>query len=197
MKSVTQSLLGVSAFLSMPSSIEEFNTLAGSDCVLDYANSEAYYRGVAPKVRAKFLDSIKSQLGLEPRVTGSKIVGTGENEKTVNTYEKDTSFLKFVRSQGHGDDVLQPMLQAAFDAVGWDLSSTRGSGATKKDVETAQFTIDAVNAGKSTWDRVVTNYETANPGLVIARGDDGAVSLENMALAVRANRIRVESMSMI
>ena len=131
MKRIQQSLLGVSAFLSVPATIEEFNTLAKGEKVLDYANAEAYYRGVAPKVRALFLELVEKELGIEQKVISEETVGEGDSAKVVKTYEKDTAFLKRVKASGITDDQLQPLLQRAFDEIGWDLTSSRSTGANK------------------------------------------------------------------
>lgn len=193
MKQVSQTLLGLTALLSVPASTEEFQSfLTGTDTVLDYANNEAYYRGVAPKVRTAFLASIKEALGFEPKVLSEKTVGEGEKAKVVKTYEKDTVFLKRIQAEGANVADLQPLLQAAFDKVGWDLSSTRSSGPNKKDLDAAEFYVNAVGAGESTWDRIVGKFEDANAGLKIAREEDGTVTKEIMAEACRVNRLRLE-----
>lgn len=194
MKTVSQSLLGITALLSVPASVEEFNTLAGGDKILDYANDEAYYRGIAPKVRTKFLELIKAELEFEPRVVSTKKVGEGEKAKDVNVYEKDTVFIKDLKAnKGVTDAQLQPLLQRAFDEVGWDLSSTRSTGPNKKDKESAEMYIAAVTAGRTNWDRLCTNFEQANPGLSIAREEDGSVTPDVLAEAVKVNRIRIEN----
>lgn len=191
MKRIQQSMLGVSAFLSVPASIEEFNTLAKGDKVLEYANAEAYYRGVAPKVRSRFLELVIEATSIEPKILKEETVGEGDSAKVVKTYEKDTVFIKRVKASGIADDVLVPLLQRAFDETGWDLSSSRSSGATKADFEKADFYINAVANGESTWDRITGNFEKVNPGLQIAREADGTVTREVMAEACKVNRLRV------
>jgi hypothetical protein len=198
MKRVSQTLLGLSAFLSQPASIDEFNSfLKGEGTALDYANDEAYYRGVAPKVRLAYLKLIEEKLNLSPKVESETEVGEGENKKVVKVYEKDTKFLKRIRAAGTTDEQLLPLLQQAFDDVGWDLSSTRNTGPSKKDVEAAEYYISAVGAGESTWDRIVGNFENANAGLSIAREADGSVSKDIMAEACKVNRIRLENSKML
>lgn len=184
-------MLGISAFLSQPESIDEFNSfLVGKpESALDYANAEAYYRGIAPKVRSKFLASVQAKTGVAPRVTGTRQVG----DKTIETTEKDTAYMKNVIASGVNPAELVPLLQDAFDAVGWDLSSSRSSGPNAKDRETAEFLTNAIAAGESTWERVVGNYERLNPGLAISIEDDGSVSPENLAEACRVDRLRRES----
>lgn len=198
MKRVSQTLLGLSAFIQVPSTIDEFNTLLkGDGTALDYANDEAYYRGIAPKVRSAYITLIEKSLGKSPQVESEKTVGEGETAKVIKTYEKDTSFLKRIRAEGTTDEQLTPLLQKAFDVVGWDLSSTRASGPNKKDLEAADFYISAVAAGESNWDRIVGNFETANSGLIVSREDDGTVSRDIMAEAVKVNRVRLESSKML
>ena len=199
MKKVSQTLLGLSAFLSQPETIEEFNGfLKGTGTsALDYANDEAYYRGIAPKVRAAYITAIGKELSKEPIIKSTKIVGEGENAKEVHTYEKDTEFIKRIQAEGTTAEQLQPLLQAAFDSVGWDLTSTRSSGPNKKDLDGADFYINAVAAGESTWDRIVKNFEGANAGLSVSRDEDGKVSRDSMAEAVKVNRIRLENSKML
>lgn len=199
MKKVSQTLLGLSAFLSQPETIEEFNSyLKGTGTsALDYANDEAYYRGIAPKVRAAYIELIEKTFKKTPNIESTKTVGEGDNAKTVNSYEKDTKFLKRIMAEGTTPEELTPLLQAAFDSVGWDLTSTRSSGPNKKDLESADFYINAVAAGESTWDRIVKNFEGANAGLSISREEDGHVSRDSMAEAVKVNRIRLENSKML
>jgi hypothetical protein len=196
MKQVTQSLLSFACLLSVPATAEEFNSfLAPGDTLLGYAIDEAYYRGVAPKVRSKFLELIKIELNKEPAVTSEKTVGEGDKAKVVKTYEKDTAFIKRIQAEGVSVAQLQPLAQQAFDAVGWDLSSTRSSGPNKKDQDAADFYIQAVANGETNWDRLTTNFETANLGLKIAREEDGSIAKDIMSETCRVNRLRMEALA--
>lgn len=196
MKQVTQSLLSFACLLSVPSTAEEFNSfLAPGDTLLGYAIDEAYYRGVAPKVRSAFLELIKTELNKEPAVVSEKTVGEGDKAKVVKTYEKDTTFIKRIQAEGITVAQLQPLAQQAFDKVGWDLSSTRSSGPNKKDQDAAEFYLNAIAAGESSWDRLVGKFEEANTGLKIAREEDGSVLKDVMAEACRVNRLRLEAQS--
>ena len=188
-------MLGVSAFMKVPESIDEFNTfLAGStSTALDYANAEAYYRGIAPKVRSKFLALVAEKTGIAPRVTGSRKVG----DKEIETTEKDTLYIKHVIASGTSAADLAPLLQTAFDAVGWDLSSTRSSGPNAKDREVAEFILNAINTGESSYERVKTNYEKMNSGLELALESDGSLAVETLAEAARVDRLRRESERMV
>jgi hypothetical protein len=197
MQKISQNVMGITAFRPAPSSIEEFQSLSGGK-ILEYANDEAYYRGIAPKVRTAYLSKIEKSFGLSPRVTGTKTVGTGENAKTVDVFEKDTSFIKFVRASGITAEQLTPLLQESFDEVGWDISSTRSTGPNKKDLEMAEFYCQQAESNPDTsWDKIVANFERLNPGLEIPREDDGSVTLEAMAIAVKVNRTRVEAETLI
>lgn len=199
MKRVSQTLLGLAAFLHVPETIEEFNSflLGTGTTALDYANDEAYYRGIAPKVRSAYISAIGKALGKEPLVMSEKTTGEGDSAKTVKTYEKDTAFLKRIQAEGVTTEQLNPLLQKAFDDVGWDLTSTRSSGPNKKDLEGADFYINAIAAGESTWDRVVKNFEDVNRGLLMERDENGNVTRDSMAEAVKINRIRLENSKML
>lgn len=188
MKRNLQSLLGISAYRSEPESVEEFQKLSNGE-VLAYANDEAYYRNIAPKVRSRFLDAVVALTGIAFK-TKNVTVGEGEAAKEVEAIdEKDTAYIKRVIASGTSKDELTPVLQKAFDDVGWDLSSTRNTGPTKKDAENAAFYIDAVEQGKTTWDRLVANFEYANPGLVISREDDGTCTLEVWSDVMKVHRV--------
>jgi hypothetical protein len=191
MKKQAQSMLGISAFLTVPESIEEFNTfLVGKpETALDYAISEAYYRGIAPKVRSKFLESVADKTGITPNVISTKKVG----DKEVEVFERDTVYMKRVLGSGVPAGELIPLLQSAYDSVGWDLTSTRSSGPNAKDKEVAQFILNAIASGESTFERVAANYERLNPGLELAREDDGSISEDNLAEAARVDRVRREN----
>lgn len=190
-------MLGVIAFRSAPSDVDEFNKLAGSDCVLDYADAEAYYRGIAPKVRSKFLEAVVAATGVSMIVIATKPTPTKDNpEKTTNVMEKDTSYIKRVKASGVADEVLVPLLQAAYDEVGYDLSSSRNTGASQRDFESADYYINAVASGESNWDRIVGNFEKTIPGLSIAREEDGTVTREIMAEACKAFRLHQASIKL-
>ena len=196
MKRTLQSLLGIAAFRSEPDSIEEFQKLSNGE-VLAYANDEAYYRNIAPKVRSRFLDAVVEATGQAIAILSYAVVGEGESAKTVNTYEKDTVYIKRIIALGTPKESLEPILQKAFDDVGWDLSSTRNTGPAKKDVENSLFYISAVETGRTTWDRFVTNFEKANPGLVIAREDDGSVDPSTVAEVMKIHRVNLENSKML
>lgn len=196
MKRTLQSLLGIAAFRSEPDTIEEFQKLSNGE-VLAYANDEAYYRNIAPKVRSRFLDAVVALTGLAIR-TKTVTVGEGEAAKTTEVPdEKDTGYIKRIIAGGTAKETLVPLLQQAFDDVGWDLSSTRNTGPTKKDVENSLFYLSAVETGQTTWDRFVANFEKANPGLVIAREDDGSVDPSTVAEVMKIHRVNLENSKML
>ena len=186
-------MLGITAVLAMPSSIEEFNSFCASgDTVLTYGNAEAYYRNVAPKIRSRYLTAIEELTGIKPRVIGTK-KGTGENPKDLDILEKDTTYVKHVLASGFTKEQLQPLLQKAFDDVGWDLSSTRQTGPNAKDRAMVEKILERVESGATTFARVKENLERLNPSLDIAVEDDDSIGEEELAEACRVDRLRRET----
>jgi hypothetical protein len=100
--------------------------------------------------------------------------------------------------EGITAELFTPLLQESFDEVGWDISSTRSTGPNKKDLEMAEFYCQQAESNPDTsWDKIVANFERLNFGLEIPREDDGSVTLEAMAIAVKVNRTRVEGETLI
>lgn len=203
MKIVVQSMLGVNANQSRPSTVEEFNAnCPAGESILSYACDEAYYRCIAPKIRAKYLDAVETETGVKPRVISTR-PNTKEGGEPTNIYEKDTVYIKNVLASKMPDDspvtkeILQPLLQKAFDEVGWDLTTTRQSGPTKKDRDMVEAIIAKIEDGSTNYTTVKTNFEKRNPGLTIELEEDNTITEDNLAEACRVDRIRREQDSVI
>ena len=66
-------MLGVKAYRSQPEDLAEFVRICGDErTAMEYGDSEAYFRGFAPKVRKLFLDKIVKATGIAVAVTGTK-----------------------------------------------------------------------------------------------------------------------------
>jgi hypothetical protein len=197
MKKISQNMLSIVGLLSVPSSIEEFNSFCtGTDSVLTYGIAEAYYRNVAPKVRSKFLAGVAELTGIEPKVTGQKKTTNAKGEEIVtDIFEKDTIYVKRVLASGVTKEQLQPVLQKAFDEVGWDLSSSRVSGPNAKDKATADAIAAKIEAGGTTVEKVKAFFESNNPGFVLELDEDGSIDLDQLADACRVDRIRREDIT--
>jgi hypothetical protein len=190
MKKTNQSMLGIIAVLSVPANIDEFNSFCtGGDTVLTYGIQEAYYRNVAPKIRSRFLTAVEEATGIKPRVVSTKKNTKGED---VEVLEKDTVYIKNVLANGWTAAQLQPLLQKAFDDVGWDLASTRQTGPNAKDKAMVEKILERIEGGASTYERVKAKFEELNPTLDIEVEEDGSISEENLAEACRVDRIRRE-----
>ena len=191
-------MLGLIAIAAFPADLEEFNKyLPAGETALDYANAEAYYRNVAPKVRSLLLERIAKLTGIEPKVVGTKQHTNADGTVTeTDVFEKDTVYVKRVIAAGWTKEQLVPELQAAFDTVGWDLSSTRSSGPSKKDTATAEAIAQKVAAGGTTWERVKTYFESNNPNLAVDLDDEtGEIDMAILVEACRIDRIRREDIT--
>lgn len=186
-------MLGIIGFIAMPSTIDEFNSFcSGTDTVLTYGNAEAYYRAIAPKVRSKFLDAVEKLTGIKPRVVSTK-KAVKEGGEDINVYEKDTSYIKHVLASGFSKEQLQPLLQKAFDDVGWDLTSSRVTGPNAKDKAKATAILETIANGGGTFAGTKAKIESLNPGLVIELDEDGTFDEETLADAIRIDRVRREA----
>ncbi len=197
MKKISQKMLTILGTLSVPASIEEFNSFCtGTDNVLTFGIAEAYYRNVAPKVRSLFLAGVQELTGIEPKVTGQKKATNAKGEEVVtDLYEKDTIYIKRVKAAGVTVKQLEPVLQKAFDGVGWDLSSSRVSGPNAKDKATSEAIAAKIEAGGTTVEKVKAFFESNNPGFVLELDEDGSIDLDQLADACRVDRIRREDIT--
>ena len=192
MKVRTQKCLTLNVALQVPSTIEELAALVnGQDKVLELATDELIYRNILPKIRKAFFEKVEAETGVAPRVIKTIPAKTPDG-KATEVYEKDTDYIKHVSATtDRSIESFLPLLQAAADEVGFDISASgRATKGTKVDVEAAENIIAAVKAGTSNFDRVVGNLTDRNPGLAINRQDDGSVSVEDLALAIRTDRER-------
>jgi hypothetical protein len=187
-----QDMLGVKAYRPAPADLAEFVRICGSEKeACEYGDAEAYFRGFAPKARKLFLEKVAKATDIAIEVVDTK-PSTKEGGEPINIMEKDTAYIKRVRALGVGDDVLVPLLQAAYDEVGYDLTSSRATGPNKKDKENAAFIMSAIARGESTAERFIANITAINPGLKLSVDADGELDEADVAEAFRVNRLRTE-----
>lgn len=205
MKKELQSMLGVRAYRSQPENLAELVTVVkGETAALEYADAEIYYRTIAPKVRGMFLERVEKATGIAPRVTKTEPVLDDKGEpvkdekgepKVIKSYEKDTAYIKHVKAKGTDEKVLTDILQACYDEVGYDITTTRNTGPNKSDREQAAWIIAAILRGESSYATFAAKICAANSGLVLELDADGELSEDDIAGAFKVNRLRTEPAS--
>ena len=187
MKRIETNINGIAFYVEQPSSIEEFNQLHGSaTAVLERANDYINAHIILSKVRAKVAEKL-TELGF-PLAT--KLVG----DKEVTVKADKAWFDKAFATLAIAPADRAALVQEAADEVGYDVSGRQASsGATGVDKKAAKQLISAIGAGQSTFARVKGNLESRNPGLEIEVEEDGSITEDNLALALKTERKRVEA----
>lgn len=183
--------------VQVPENADEFDKCAGkAGACLEYACAEGIYRSVLPKIRSALFERLEAETGIKRKVVDTKTVGTGENAKEVEIYEKDSLYFKRVCAEQQCEpSAFEPIANEIAATVGFDLSTQRAVGGrvTAADKRNADKVLTAIENGKSSFDRVVENLTERNPGLEIEREDDGSITHENLAAALKVERLRLEA----
>lgn len=196
MKLTPQRSLGMEILIPTPESVAEFDQCANKQGAhLEYAVAEGIYRSVLPKIRAALFERLETETGIKRKVVDTKTVGSGDDAKTVDILEKDSIYFKRICTELSVEPShFQPIANEIASEVGFDLSTSRGTGGrvTAADKRNAEKVLAAIADGKSTFDRVIENLVGRNPGLEIVREDDGSITAENLAAALKVERLRLE-----
>jgi hypothetical protein len=218
MKNRTQETFGLTINISVPESVDEFNTLAkaapGANPCLQAAIDQIVFHDTLGTVRDKFvtllaggkvvgvingenveLDGAKLREQY-PKLPTRTVTGQGPKKKdgtTPDVYEKDTIFIKKIKDSGAIPlPELVGILQQVADANPFDPStSTSSSQIAKKYFNLADSTIAMVKSGEGDWPGFVEQFTEANPGFVFDFEDDGATpTRDSLAAAYKANETR-------
>lgn len=123
----------------LPKTVDEFNSLAGRDCCLDYAIQHYVAHNHLTKVRAAICAAVEEATGIEREKE--------ENDGKTKYTESDARYIKRVESElPDGESLettyLEPIIEAA-KSVPVDLTKTVRAGGTSK---TAQKWLDKASA---------------------------------------------------
>jgi len=186
MKAYTQKSRGLELTLSVPTSIEEFDTVVGTPgAALSFANDEAIYRSVLPKIWNKAAELIPDKFSFPRKTWTEKGKDDDGNEVDVECEEDNTKFLQRWKASFE-DGTRQPFIQAIADEVGFDVSkSERSTKPEKTFITRAESLAAKVAAGQSTWERVLENIQARCPSASFSI-EDGEVDINEVAAALQA-----------
>lgn len=191
MKSQTYKSLGVNVAVSVPSSLAEYDHLAGrTDAALSDATDSTVYRSVLNVFREAFVAAVASKTGTARKVTYKTDPATGEpllNEEKqpiVDTEESAAVYIK--RVAGENPEQFQAEADVVAQTLKFDPSVKERSAAGPKElakryteaaegilnagIEVAQAVIDDLNAKHGLTSAIVYEADgtTVNKAATIA-----------------------------
>jgi hypothetical protein len=188
MTKTPQSTYGIDFYLAVPSSIEELEQIHGrAGVALELSIKQDVAHTILGKIRRKLAEALAAEGFALPTKT------VGDKETTL--VPDKNWFAAGFTALGWDTAKKTTVVQAIADEVGYDVSSERGlsGGPSKTDLKDAEGYISAVASGATTFDRLKGNLERRNPGLDIPLEDDGSITVENLASALRTDRRRIEA----
>lgn len=169
-----------------PNNSEELDALIGrANATFDLAIEKLVAHVVLGKVRDGLADAMVAEgFPKETKTSG---------DKELEVKPDKHWFAKGFAALGWDAAKRQQVCQAVADAVGFDVTSSRGlsGGPTKEDLKNSEQLLAAIAAGRSTHERVKTNLEARNPGLDIMVNDEGEMTADALASALGFERRRI------
>ena len=201
MKTITDhNALGFSNLVvnGVPESAEEFDTIAGkSGACVEEAISNVLYRGWNAEFRKGVQKAIKDTTGFERLVVKQ---GPPKKDGTTSPiYESEADYVKRYLAQevglGKTKDAVMADLNGIAIGVAKSLKfdpkpSTRSTGPGKEWEAAAQSTLSSINNDPARVAKLVAKLEGLNEGMEITVGEDGLVSVEELAKALKTNAAR-------
>lgn len=177
--------------IEVPSTIEEHQAKHGGRDGVTLAKAINYdvAHTILGKIRSKVGDALV-ELGAKKDVASTAPDGT-ITYKALDTKWIDRQFVAL----GLTLPEQQVLFQKVADEIGYDVSGTRGENKpyNQVDLKDAKALLTSISLGKSSFERVKANLEKVNPGLEVIAGEDGSISEENLAAALKVHRTRIES----
>lgn len=205
MKTTKTNVLGVEVEIEIPSTVEEYDSLAGrTGAALDGANRQTLAHKWAGEARDAVVEALEEKTKIEQRVIKT-IPPEKEGGKETKIYETAATYVEFIKKQANiaPEDFATIVKDAAGDVAFNPGASTR-TGTTKKEYFNMADTVLTAGqsgnptpsglVGKQVFDKVTKTLEASNPGLSITRADDelGTPDRDSLAAAYRANDERVK-----
>lgn len=175
----------------VPESIEEFDAKHGrAGAVLDKAINYDVAHTILGKIRSAVGAKLVKDHGAQRDVLSTAADGT-VSYKPLDTKWLDRQFIALgISTADQG-----VLFQSVADEIGYDVSGTRGENKpyTQTDLRDAKALIQSIQLGKSSFERVKANLEAVNPGLEVVISDEGTITEEDLATALKVHRVRIES----
>jgi hypothetical protein len=187
MNKTPQSTYGIDFYLETPTSVEELESIHGrAGVALELAIKQDVAHTILGKIRRKLAETMAEAGWARP----TKTVG----DKEIDDVPKRDWFAKGFTFLGWDTAKQREVVQGIADTIGYDITSDRGTngGPAKSDYKDAETYLVAVESGQTTFDRLKGNLERLNPGMTVPMDEDGTISIDDLAAALRVNRRRIE-----
>lgn len=174
----------------VPESIDEFDKAHGrAGAVLEKGINYDVAHTILGKIRSKAGEALV-KLGAKRDVEKTNPDGT-KVYKPIDTKWIDRQFVAL--NIGPAEQAV--FYQGIADEVGYDVTGSRSSNKdfNQVDLKDAKNLLEAIKLGKSTVERVKSNLEARNAGLVVVLEEDGTITEESLAAALKVERARVEA----
>ncbi len=190
MKTISTKIDKIAFTLSVPSSIEEFDSAHNrAGAVLD--------QGVKYDVAHTILSKIRTKAAAELVKLGATRDIERHDDKGEPVYKPcDVKwFARQFAALEIGTAEQAAFYQRIADEIGYDVSGTRSSNKefNQVDLKDAKAWLEAQKLGKTTFETLKTKLEARNPGYVLELDEDGTASVETIAAGLKIERARVEA----
>tara|TARA_R110000803_G_scaffold136034_1_gene202969 strand:+ start:1795 stop:2382 length:588 start_codon:yes stop_codon:yes gene_type:complete len=183
MKKQDQSTRGLTVAITVPETVEEFDSCAGATgAALAFANAESIYRSILPKAWKAVFAAAEVQWGITREQVGTKTNKAGEE---LPVLESDKDFGAKLRASVEAPE-LQAYLQGCCDEIGFDVSKT---GRSKKPAAVfyaqADQLLAKVAGGETDLDTIQTGITNLGLTVEIETSEDGSIDRDSLAEALQ------------
>lgn len=193
MTPVETDILGTTVTVNVPETVEEYNALDTTrpSAVLADAISNTLQHSWKSEVRDKFVELLASDYGfnrlMKPGAT--KKDGTPGAEVPAETHKDCMD--RALKEGKLNEDQVADLLRKAASAVPFDPAPGERSGGTGRIGKEYYAAADGIiSVGADGVKKAVKKLEKLNPGLKVSFNEDGSVSRDSFASAIRANALR-------
>jgi hypothetical protein len=182
----------------VPETIAEFAQCAGVSeeqaeaIVLKYAIDEGMFRTVLPEFRKSFFEALEDTTSIGRAAVGTVTKKVDGEETEVPVYQKDSEYFRSVQDQENKEpgDYEDLASQIGLDTP-FDLKAKPRAGKVGKEfIARANALAGSVEAGRTTWEKVLGKITALNPGVVVETGEGGIPDTDSLARALKADVIR-------
>jgi len=191
MKSYTNTTLGFSLNISVPSDASEFDQLAGrvGACV-EEANANIIYRGWNAAFREAFADALIKSTGIKRRLDEKAMAKASKRKdgSTPEIFESAGSYFEFVKAtEGKETVAYQDLAIEVAKSIAFDPKPAQRTGRVSKELIAAAESIIA--KGADALEKVIGRLNERN-GLNLTLSDDLTIDVEELARAIGVEQAR-------
>jgi hypothetical protein len=201
MKTATNKTMGFDLNIEVPSSVEEYDKLAGRvGACLDDANQYNLFHSWNGEFRPKFVEAFEKQTGIKRQLNQEAIdkAPARKDGTKPEIFEQEAKYFKRALAE-LGEDIskYQSLAEAVARQVKFDPSEgTRSGGKVGKEyMSAAQQVFDAEESSPGAIEKVVTRLQELNNITIEIDFETIQPTLESLARAIKINEDRKRKQS--